>query len=169
MKAWAVAVVLLPLAAASVQVHQDVAVTLGSQDPLAPLVAGDIGTATIGASGASASVDLGSLPLLSANDILRLDSSDAGWQVHAELVSQSGWGVLESITVSLADGLLTEPQIVINLGSLTKSSGLPVDLPSTGDTEVRVIGSGGGTMAFDLVLTPDGGGPEVRYAVSLTV
>lgn len=166
---WLPLLLLIPLAAGAIEVRQDVVADLENAAGPAQIIAGDIGTPTIGASGHSASVSLGGLPVL-ANDILRLDSGDDAWQVHVELVTESGWSVLESITLSLTDGILTEPQVVINLGVLTQSTGNPVDLPEiTTDTEVRVVGLGTGDVSFDLVLTPDGGGAELRYRVDLTV
>lgn len=165
---WMPLLLLIPLAAGAVQIEQQVTTDLGSSAGPAQLIAGDIGTPTIGASGHSASVALSGLPAV-VDDILRLDSTDASWQVHAEVVSYSGWSVLESMTVSLADGILTEPQIIINLGVLTQSVGSIVDLPTLGDTQLRVVGLGTGTMSLNLVLTPDGGGAELRYRVDLTV
>lgn len=163
------AICIVPFAAASISIEQTVQQDLASAAGPAQLAAGDIGTPTIGASGHSASVALGSLPVL-ANDVLTLVSTDDSWQVHVEWVSQSGWSVLESMTLSLADGILVEPQIIINLGVLSQSAGDAVDLPEiTTDTEVRVVGLGTGSLSFDLVLTPDGGGAELRYRVDLTV
>jgi len=166
-----VLVLLAPLAMGAVSLRQDVTTNLGVQTAFAQLTGGDIGSTSIGASGTSATVTLNSLPLLTANDILRLDSTNSAWSVKAQLVSQSGWGATESITISLADGLLTESQIVISLGSVTKTVGNLVDLPvGSTDTEVRVIGVGTGSITFDLVLQPDSQpGPTLRYSVTLTV
>jgi hypothetical protein len=154
----------------AVSVREDVSVTAAAQAPFAPLEGGDIGAPTLGASLTSATVTLGSMPVLVANDFLRLDSTDAAWQVHAELTAQSGWSALEAITISLADGVLTRTQIAISLGAVGQAVGLPVDLPTTGDTELRVIGTGTGMVSLDLVLQRDGGAsPTIRYAVTLTV
>lgn len=161
---------LVPLATAGVVQRSVVDVEAANSVGPAILAAGDIGSANLGASATSATVTLGSLPLLTANDILKLPSTDDSWNVHAELVSQSGWGALESITISFADGAVVEPQIAISLGGVTRVVGAAVDLPEVGSgTEIRVLGSGKGSVTFDVVLEPDGGGAELRYRIVLQV
>lgn len=163
---------LLPLAIAQPVLAMEGAVTVGAATPQHTLQAGDIGTATIHASGTGASVALSSFPILGSDDILKIASTNASWQVHAELVSQSGWtSLLESVTVSLWDGAQTQTQIQISqLSGVTQSSGADVNLPTGTPAEVRVEGLGTGSVTLDLVLTVDGTtNPKLLYRVSLVV
>ncbi len=162
---WWPLLLLLPVVQAGILQEQHTRLDLASQAPNVVLLGGDIGTPNLGASGTSAAPAV-ALPLV-ADDFLRLDATTTTWEVHAELVSQSGWAVTESITISLDDGTLLEPQIDITLGVVTQTVGLDVALPAV-DTQVLVSGLGTGTLSFDLVLTPPSGGVEVRYRIDLS-
>ncbi len=166
MRRW-LTVLLVPLAAAAVSMGQGVTVDSASQQGPITLQQADVGTATVGSSGTSASVSLGTLPL-AADDMLDLSSSDASWQVSARLVSFTGYaGGLDTITLALRDGILTEAQVVVVAGIATQTSGAPIDLPTGSPAELTVVGVGAGTVDIELVATPDGGGPSLVYQVSL--
>ncbi len=166
MRRW-LAILLVPVAAAALSMDQDVAVVGASQAGPVTLQQADVGTATIGSSGTSASVSLGTLPV-AADDMLDLSSSDASWNIHARLVSFTGYaGGLDTITLALRDGVLTETQVVVVAGISTQTVGSAVDLPTGSPAELTVVGVGAGSIDIELVATPDGGGPSLIYAVSL--
>lgn len=160
---------LVPAATAGLSIQQEATVEAAAGAPAVTVEAGDLGTATLGASATGATVALGSLPLLVADDFLRLHGGPAGWSVHAELVGRSGWTSLAAdVTVSLSDGSTSANQVrVTNLGVL-RSSGTPLAFTDGTPVELRVLGEGTGTLVLDLVLDP-AAGLELRYRVTLTV
>lgn len=168
--------VLAPVVAGAVAMQQTVSVDTTSQAPFAPLSSGDAGVALVGASQTSASVTVSAASVATANDILDITSSDDSWQVHAEYLSHSGFSdplLTPTFTLSLREGATSVDQVRVVDGVATVTSGGPVDLVTTHDTELFAqssLLSLSGSLQIQLILTPDAGsGPTLRYDVSITV
>lgn len=163
------ALVVFASVAAGVSVQTQATVDAAADPPTVTLAAGDLGTPTLGASATSADVAVADLPLLTPDDVLRLQGGPTGWSVRAELVEETGWGgLVADVTVSLSDGSTSSGQVhVTNLGVL-QSTGTPVAFTTGTDVELRVVGDGTGVLSLDLVLDP-GGGVGLRYRVDVTV
>ncbi len=170
---WLALVLVAPLAMAGVVVDQGATIQSTSQEPFATLAQGDKGAATIGASGTQAHVTVAALSILVEDDILDIVSTDDSWQVKAVYRSHTGFGgLLATITLRLNDGVVPQTEITISNGVATKTEGLPVDVPTSGATELRAIASAtaAGTLELDLVFTKDTGpGPVLTYPVTITV
>lgn len=167
---------LAPVVVGAVVLQQGVTVDTASQAPFASLSSGDAGLATMGASQTSASVTVASASIAPADDILDITSSDDSWHVHAAYVGHTGFTsplLSPTFTLSLRDGVISVEQVRIVDGMATVTSGGPVDLPVTQDTELFAessLVSLAGSVDIQLILTPDGGtGPTLRYAVSIAV
>lgn len=163
---------LAPLAAGAISAQQDVQVATAIQAPFAILSGGDKGTATIGASGTTASISVADSAILTADDVLDITSSDSSWQLRAEYVSHTGLGGLTtSLTVSLNNGLLDPAQILIANGAVTQLTGTAIPLATAQDTELLAVTTllASGSVTFELVMAKDGGGATLRYPVTLTV
>ncbi len=173
MRRWVALVLIVPVAVGSVAVDQAASINSTSQDGFATLAQADKGVATIGTSGTQASVTVAAADILLSDDILDIISTDDSWQVHAEYRTHSGFaGVLDSITLRLNDGVGSEIEIIVANGVATKTAGLPVDVPTVGQTELRALATvtASGTLELDLVLTKDAGpGPTLRYPVTIIV
>ncbi len=173
MSKWLILVLIVPVALANVAVGQDASINSTSQDAFATLAQADKGVATIGTSATQASITVAAADILLSDDILDIVSTDDSWQVHAEYRSHTGFaGVLDSITLRLNDGVGSETEIIVANGVATKTGGLPVDVPTVGQTELRALATAtaSGTLELDLVLTKDAGpGPTLRYPVTIIV
>lgn len=172
MRRWLLLGLAAPVVVAGLLLQQDVLIDSTSQDGFATLSQADQGSTIIGTSATQADITVSAASILIEDDILDITSTDDSWQVHAEFISHTGFtGLLTTFTLRLDDGTTSRTQIIIADGAATQTEGLAVDLPTTGDTEVRAVTTVGasGTLELELVLTPDAGGPTLRYPVSVTV
>ncbi len=157
------------LIAAGVTELHHAAVQTHAGAPQVTLSGGDIGTPTIGASASSATVSIGTLPLLVANDALRITTTSPGWTVHAEFIDSSGFtGLLEEITIRLTAGATSQTQIRDSYLGLLQASGTQVPLEPDTPVEMRLIGQGTGSLSLELILVPTTG-IEIRYPITVTV
>lgn len=156
----------LTVASAALQLRQDVAVSPQSAAPPATLAAGSDGSTSLGTSATSATTSV-SLPLLGSAQALQVQPGTSDWDVHMEVLSISGFGTLDSATVTL-DGVT---QAQVSLGDLVQDSGVDVLLESAGgDLVVAASGSATGTFEMQFVLSPAGQPqPVVTYPYTLTV
>jgi hypothetical protein len=169
----AAAVLLMVPWALAISISQPVQTAPASIAPPATLAAGTIGSTTLGASATSASTTLTSLPLTAAQ-ALRIDRATGAWDVRIQSVSATGWGALDSITVSLRAGLTTTAEVKIVLGVLTQTIGSPMTLDATTTSLQAVVAgtklSGGASvLTMDILLASAGGEIEARYRWTLTV
>lgn len=154
--------------------RMDVTASPSAKAPPLTLGAGASGTTTLGASLASASTSRTGLPVVAA-EVLQVKKGAASWDVRISLDSATGFGSLDSATVSIVLGATTQNQAVVTLGSVTQSTGVAISLPTSGsDLSVKVLGTktsaGPLVLAMKVVLVPTGGtGPTVSYPYTLTI
>ncbi len=159
-------VLALTAASAALTIQQDVAVSPQSGTPPATLAAGADGSTTLGSSATSATTSVNP-PLLGSAQALLVEPGASDWDVHMEVLSISGFSVLESATVTLGG----QTQAQVTLGSLVQDSGIDVLLDNaSSDRAVQVSGDGTGTFEMQFVLTPAGQSqPVVTYPYTLTL
>jgi hypothetical protein len=159
---------------AAVQAQYSVAVPMQSKAPPLLLAAGATGTTQLGASQASATTTRATMPA-TVQEVLVVKKGESGWDVRVRVDSATGFGNLDSATVSILVGAVSQPQVVVTAGAVTQATGTVLSLlPSGGDLSVRLVGtklsSGPSTLQMTIVLVPTGGqGPVVSYSYSLTV
>jgi len=154
--------------------RSDVTVAPAAGAAPATLAATSVGTTTVGLSATSASTSYS--PALFAQDLLDVDGDGHDWSVRLEILSLSGGGALDSVTLRLCDppaSCLT--QVTVSGTSITKTTGLPVTL-ETGEMDVTVqstatkVSLGALVLELQLVFTPPGGSaPEFRYDYTVTM
>lgn len=159
--------------AASVSIAQAVTTNPQTAAPPATLAAGTTGSTTRGASLTSASTTLTSLPLVAA-PALAINHAGGTWQVRIQSVSATGWGALDSVTVSLRAGATTTAEVRVVLGALTQTIGSPMTLDASTTTLQAVvagtkISGGASVLTMDILLEPPAGGVHLRYRWTLTV
>ena len=169
--ALAALVAMAAVAAGAVQVRETVTTSPSATIPIT-LAAGTAGSTTLGSSATSATTTGVSLPALGNAQALKVIHGSAAWKVQVQLVSVTGTGGLDTITVVLSGGT-TQTQVAVTLGSVTQSIGTAVTLPSAGP-DIQVLAAGGcvGTCTFTLriLVTPSGSSvPVLSLPYSLAV
>lgn len=164
-------VALAVAASATLRLRQDAAITPSAKAPPITLGAGTAGSTALGSSLTSATTTGATLPVIGSAQVLKLVHGDSTYTARVEIVSVSGAGVLDSMTLSIV-GPTTQAQVIVTLGSVTQSTGTAVSVPSAGP-DPTIIAAGGclGSCLFTLriILVPSGGGPVLSYPYSLTV
>lgn len=164
----------LPSGFAALSVQQTVAASPTAFVPVT-LAAGAVGTASIGASGTSASVTY--LVLGASAQLLKVveGSGTPAWNVQVKALSVTGLGPLDTVTVVLKLGTTTQTQVVASGASgITQAIGTAVTLPVSGGP-VQVLASGGvaaglAIATLQVVLTPAAGGTMViTYPLTFTL
>ncbi len=165
----------LAAASAGPLVQESAPVGPHAAQPPATLATGDAGNTSLGASATSAQTTLDAL-LVTDSQVLVMAGGGNPFDVRVEHVSQQGFGVLDSLTLGLADNGTPLNQVIIALGNLTQSTGTPVTIPENGTGNLTLeasgnkVSTGNSTLEMDLVLTPAGANkPELRYRYTLVL
>jgi hypothetical protein len=161
-------------ALAALTAREDVAFAPAAKTPPVTLAAGATGTTTLGASGTTASTTRSGLPI-AYQEVLLMQEGSASYDVQVRLDTATGFGALDSATLRLVRGAVTQVQNAVTLGVVTQTIGTPVTLPPSGaDISVQVIGTkvsgGSSVLGMTILLSPTGSSlPAISYRYTLTI
>ena len=164
---------LAPMAAGDVEFVLPIAVSPTVQVPV-ELEAGASGSTVLGASATSASTTRTGLPLFGSADVLHVLRGAASWDVHVRFVSATGFGALETVTITLV-GSTSALQVAVTGNTPSQMEGTPITLaPASVDLSLLAAGSnlpgGSGVLSCMIVLVPTGSAaPVAEYPWTFTV
>ncbi|MEA3202693.1 MAG: hypothetical protein QOI63_359 [Thermoplasmata archaeon] len=165
------AAIAFPGPAAAMSLTQGIATTPMAKGPEETLLAGDAGTAALGASGTSATTSLATATA-SAQSILRIHAASGTWSIHI-LCSATGFGASDSAIVAL-EGTTVSDQCLITNGALAQASGTPLGHAAGTDLRVTLQGSkvsgSASTLTMAIILVHAGDGAiSLAYPYTLNL
>lgn len=162
------------LAGATTSHREDVTVSPAALAPRVTLGAGATGTTTLGSSLASATTTKSGVIAL-GQEVLQIKKGTGDWDTRMNLVSATGFGTLDSVTVKEILGATTQPQVIVALGVVTQTTGTAINLLASGsDISLTLSGtkvsSGSSVLTMQVIMTPHSGTqPTITYSYTLTI